>query len=177
MEIRYLTGPKAGQTDDAPYSQEIQILINAGIIEVIPMPQRGEPGWLEAMRAREAHREARRAATLPPDPNSVQGIQYSVHERQYGSVHVGHAYIKRCSGSETLFFDKLETIPSDCPKNIIESFLELNRCGNPEVLAEKRIQDQYRAEGEAIKQREREGKAIAKLVGYDGALVSKERPL
>jgi hypothetical protein len=155
MKIRYLTGARSGQTDHVPHSQEIQVLINAGIIEAIPYAS-----------YRERLAEEGQGMQQQPDPNFVQGIQYSVRERQFGSVNTGHAFIERRSGSETLFFDTLETIPADCPKNIIVRFLELNKVGDPEVLAEKRIQEQYRQEAAARKQRETETAAAVKKFGW-----------
>lgn len=100
---------------------------------------------------------------LTPDPDFVVGAQYSVHERMFGSVLIGHAYVTRRSGTETVFFDKLEAIPSDCPKNVVIRFLTLNAVGDPEVLAEKRIQEHYRQEAAAQKQNDAEtGAAVAK---------------
>lgn len=36
MKIKYLTGPKSGQVDHVPNSQEFQVLASAGLIEVLP---------------------------------------------------------------------------------------------------------------------------------------------
>jgi hypothetical protein len=36
MKIKFLSGPRTGQTDHAPNTQETQLLAKAGIIEIIP---------------------------------------------------------------------------------------------------------------------------------------------
>jgi hypothetical protein len=36
MRIKFLTGPKAGQVDHVPNSQEFQVLASAGLIEILP---------------------------------------------------------------------------------------------------------------------------------------------
>jgi hypothetical protein len=83
----------------------------------------------------------------------------------YGSINTGHAYVTRKSGAETLFFDTLESIPADCPKNIVARFLELNKVGDPEALAEARVQENFRQQNEAQKQREQETSAAVRKFG------------
>lgn len=155
MKIKFTNGPKQGSVEHVK-PQVAETLIAAGFAEHVPYRN-----YVERL----SEETALLAAAQQPDPNFVQGVQYSVRERQYGSVNVGHAFIERRSGSETLFFDKLETIPADCPKNVIVRFLELNKVGDPEVLAEKRIQEQYRQEAAARKQRETETAAAVKKFG------------
>jgi hypothetical protein len=36
MRIKYLSGPKSGQFDHVPNSQEFQVLASAGLIEILP---------------------------------------------------------------------------------------------------------------------------------------------
>jgi hypothetical protein len=36
MKIRFLSGPRAGQIDHAPNSQEMQLMAKAGLIEILP---------------------------------------------------------------------------------------------------------------------------------------------
>jgi hypothetical protein len=47
MLIRFLTGPRMGQTDHAEKSQTTKLLIDAGMIEVVepPAPERARPKW------------------------------------------------------------------------------------------------------------------------------------
>lgn len=65
MKIKFLSGPKAGQVSHAPYSQQTQLMIDAGLIEVIPMPPYGSAGWLAARNEQAA------SVTTPPPPALV----------------------------------------------------------------------------------------------------------
>jgi hypothetical protein len=63
MKIRFLSGPRQGETSHAPYGQQTQLLIAAGIIEVVnePKPRYGSTAWLE-------EKQAVSAALNPPCP-------------------------------------------------------------------------------------------------------------
>jgi hypothetical protein len=53
MRIKFLSGPKSGQISHAPRSQETQLLIDAGVIEVVagPAPRYGSTEWMEEKQA------------------------------------------------------------------------------------------------------------------------------
>jgi hypothetical protein len=120
---------------------------------------RGAPGWL----AEQQEIEAARQATIPPDPNRIVGVQWGVHERTTGAVAAGgHAYITRRTQFEVQHGDD-KSFP-DCPKSILQRFYEINKLGNPEALAEARIQAQYKQEAADREQKAREyGSAVAKF--------------
>jgi hypothetical protein len=52
MKIKFLSGPRAGQTEHVPNSQEYQVMASAGLIEIVPMAARGTPQWLQDMKER-----------------------------------------------------------------------------------------------------------------------------
>jgi hypothetical protein len=54
MKIKFLSGPRAGQTSHVPNSQEYQVMASAGLIEIVPMAPRGTSQWLEDMKERSA---------------------------------------------------------------------------------------------------------------------------
>ena len=53
MKIRFLSGKRQGEISHAPYSQETKLMIDAGLIEEIPLPARGSAGWLKARMEQE----------------------------------------------------------------------------------------------------------------------------
>ena len=155
MKIKFIPpSPKAGTIEHIDNATG-RTLIAAGFAEEIKYKN-----YVERLA------EEGQGMQQQPDPNFVQGIQYSVRERQFGSINTGHAFIERRSGSETLFFDTLESIPADCPKNIIVHFLELNKVGDPKVLAEKRVQEGIRQEIARRKQLEEDTAAAVKKFGW-----------
>lgn len=96
-----------------------------------------------------------RQRSLQPDQNYVQGVSWQVKEHTAVVAGQGHAYIVRRSGVEVLYGESPDAF-KDCPKSIVVQFLKLNRVDNPEAVAEARLQEQYRAEAEQKKSRERE---------------------
>jgi hypothetical protein len=98
MKIKFLSGPRAGQIDHAPISQETDLLVKAGIIEVIPYKN-----W----QAQLQHNEYIRQASLPKVPVTAQwGIKHSV-------CGTGPAVmVVKTLGVETTFYD---APPADCP--------------------------------------------------------------
>jgi hypothetical protein len=52
MKIKFLSGPRAGQTTHVPNSQEYQVMASAGLIEIVPMAARGTAEWLRDMKER-----------------------------------------------------------------------------------------------------------------------------
>jgi hypothetical protein len=52
MKIKFLSGPRAGQTEHVPNSQEYQVMASAGLIEIVPMAARGSAEWLHDMKER-----------------------------------------------------------------------------------------------------------------------------
>jgi hypothetical protein len=84
MKIKYLSGPKAGQTTHAPVNQNTQLLIDAGLIEVIPMAKRGTPEWLRDMKER--------SEALNPSVGAT--VQWSVAQ---GAVNSRYFISGKCS--------------------------------------------------------------------------------
>jgi hypothetical protein len=52
VKIKFLSGPRAGQTSHVPNSQEYQVMASAGLIEIVPMAARGSAEWLRDMKER-----------------------------------------------------------------------------------------------------------------------------
>jgi hypothetical protein len=46
MKIKFLSGPRAGQTEHVPNSQQYQVMVSAGLIEIVEMPAAHSAGWL-----------------------------------------------------------------------------------------------------------------------------------
>jgi len=46
MKIKFLSGPRAGQTEHVPNSQQYQVMVSAGLIEIVEMPATHSAGWL-----------------------------------------------------------------------------------------------------------------------------------
>jgi hypothetical protein len=72
MKIRFLSGPRQGETSHAPYSQQTQLLIAAGLIEVVdsPKPRYGSTAWQEEKLA--ASRE------LNPWPRTEPRVSWGI---------------------------------------------------------------------------------------------------
>jgi hypothetical protein len=139
MYIKYLSGPRAGQFDDAPNSQQTDLLVKAGIIEIIPMPQRGQPGWLEAKREREAHRQASLSSKehFPTQPVwKVRQLDSGkiVVERLLGTERLSYGEVFMLPGGvENKHSEKqlLATLKAEgCPQNVIEQFLAAKKAPN-----------------------------------------------
>jgi hypothetical protein len=100
MKIRFLSGPRTGQTDHAPNSQEMQLLAKAGIIEIIPY---------QDFRAR-LREEASPAAVAPENSWGVK--------ESNGSAFSQPTIIKKV-GCETFY---LKEPDETTPPAIVEKF-------------------------------------------------------
>lgn len=166
MKVKYLTGPKCGQTSHVPNSQEFQVLVAAGIIEVIPKPVRGSAEWLNAM----AEEEEQRVSQLPadrrePEPTApTWSLRFVERSNKYvvvqnslaGEVIYGENVLMRRGvpdvlASEKQLVDALKK--AGCPHTIIAKYLDAKTA--PDFVAKEaaRIEADKRA---ADAQRERE---------------------
>ena len=109
MKIKFLSGPRTGQFDHAPNTQETQLLVKAGIIEIIP--------WKDYRERLAATAAEQTAGTVVPV--TVQHVEWGFLPPGNSLFHV-RAIVKR-TGSETIWF---RTPPSDCPDSILKQFLE-----------------------------------------------------
>lgn len=123
MKILYKFGPKAGTIDHAPRTQEIQVLINAGIIEVVDDTPEPPSAALLAQHTIAPHVEA---------GWRVENFQYG-NERKL--VIVNHDAV----GGRTVYdgvpgprlvwsAEKQERVwePSSCPASVVAEFLQLS---------------------------------------------------
>jgi hypothetical protein len=88
MKIRFLSGPRQGQTSHAPYSQQTQLLIAAGLIEVVdgPKPRYGSTEWMEEKQA--VSRE------LNPPPRTEARVTWGI---KFGTFNKRPAITASCS--------------------------------------------------------------------------------
>ena len=132
MKIKFLSGPRSGQIDHAPNSQEIQLLAKAGIIEIIPYKNYVE-------RLSSEFREGRDPSNA--NPPQVSGVEWSC------SRLTDRPIIFRKSGGETARFETIEqAIQCGCPESVLRQFRAYDdvltgiaACG------ETVVQEQYRA--------------------------------
>jgi hypothetical protein len=133
MKIRLLTGPRAGQIDHAPNSQEIQLQVKLGNIEIMPYRDFRE-------RLRE---EGQGGASTNVNPSLPEGkIEWGVLDRntQFREVTV----VKKFA-SETVYYS---TPPVDAPKSIVQRFNDLSNSTRSadaaaDLAAAKRAQLEY----------------------------------
>jgi len=148
MKIRFLSGPRAGQTDHAPHSQQTQLLAQAGIIEIIPMPPRGSSGWLERMAEEQRLR--------PSNPQDTVPINVWPPIWECGKLPIsGTPIILLRSGGEVTRFDDVKAAKQwGCPKNILEQFdAQMNNNGDyaaSTALAEAKRQQEDRERSEKL---------------------------
>jgi len=93
LKIKFLSGPRTGQTDHAPNSQEIQLLAKAGIIEIIPYKNFVE--FMSAEHAQGSH----------PSNSNVPQVQAGAVEWSCSTLHDGRPVIWRKRGNETARFE------------------------------------------------------------------------
>jgi hypothetical protein len=95
MKIKFLSGPRAGQTSHVPNSQEYQVMASAGLIEIVPMAPRGTSQWLEDMKERSA---------AFAEPQRAAQVSWLVAK---GSLTERYAITARCSRANcsSFFFD------------------------------------------------------------------------
>ncbi len=120
MRIKFLSGPRAGEVSHAPHSQATQLLIDSGIIEVVPYKS-----FVEFMTAEHA------SASGPGNvnPPSVVGVVW-----EFGFSISKKPLILRKQGTEVARFEALTfwsngkeyEIPQlkDCPALIKKQFAE-----------------------------------------------------
>jgi len=106
MKIRFLSGPRSGETDHAPNTQETQLLAKAGIIEIIPWKNYHE-----------------RLASETPQVVVPPTVEWGIRGAERGlNSYSQTVIIKRTSLGETTFFS---SVPPDCPKEIANQFRAL----------------------------------------------------
>ena len=103
MKIKYLTGPKAGQVDHVPNSQEFQVLAAAGLIEIVPYKNYQE-----------------RLAAEMPKPTPATSVQWGVRHNQAGGENQPRSVtlIKTVNGDQTFY----DAPPKDCPADVVAKF-------------------------------------------------------
>lgn len=125
MKIKFLSGPRTGQIDHAPNTQEMQLLVKAGLIEIIP------------------YRDFREMLSAEHNPSAKPPlVEWGIIEATSENS-AGHAIIRK-SGCETQY---LSAAPPDCPSHIRERFEALvNTDPNANAIAldkAKRDQAEY----------------------------------
>lgn len=122
MKIKFLSGPRTGQIDHAPNSQEIQLLAKAGIIEIIPYSSYRE-------RLAAEHSSARGHGST--DPNVV-GVEWGLKDRAQSPL--SKVLIIKRVGAQTFY---LESPDTDTPPSIVARWAELTKAENPELVRER----------------------------------------
>jgi hypothetical protein len=104
--------------------------------------------------------EKARQAALPPDPNAIVGVQWSVTTSVFDPR---KASICRKTQWETSYGPP-EAFKEAIPKNVLANYYAIKNQPDPESLAERRVQEQYRQEAADREQKAREyGSAVAKF--------------
>jgi hypothetical protein len=131
MKIKFLSGPRAGQTEHVPNSQEYQVMASAGLIEIVPMAARGSAEWLRDMKER--------SAALNPQVQSTVTWSVGKGDRNGRYFISAKCSAPQCSG-EGFFFDgapnaadKLTfihscsgTAPEKVPAAVVEKYRKLH---------------------------------------------------
>jgi hypothetical protein len=106
MRIKYLSGPKSGQFDHVPNSQEFQVLASAGLIEIFPYKD-----------FRERLKDEMAAIPKPAQTASwgIHRVVIASREANPRSVLV----VKTAANGDQTFYD---APPADCPPAIAERF-------------------------------------------------------
>jgi hypothetical protein len=115
MKIRFLTGPRAGQIDHSRNSQEAELLVKAGIIEVIPYKNFQE-----------------RLAAESPKPAAAPVVSWGVHHNQTENSIASRVTVSKTVNGETTIYS---APPKDCPADVIVKFRKAD------ALYEQMIQD------------------------------------
>jgi hypothetical protein len=121
MKIKFLSGPRAGQFDHAPISQETDLLVKAGLIEVIPYKNYQE-----------------RLADTMSKPATASVVSWGVrHCLQPGESQPRRAVvIKTVNGEQTIY----DAPPPNCPQDVVQKFRKAV------TVYEQIIQDQKHAQ-------------------------------
>lgn len=128
MKIVYKFGPRAGEVAHVPRSQEIQVLLTAGIIEEIPIT------------------DAERIPHKDDTPAPFYAVaEWGVMETTYD----GPLVVQKI-GYETRRYSKP---PVDCPEAVVRRWAVLAKV-NPEVEAARFEQEKARVEAASRKSKE-----------------------
>jgi hypothetical protein len=180
MKIQFVAGPKSGTTEHID-NQTGRTLIASGFALEVPPAPRGTNAWLKEM----AEQESRRVDAIPPS----QRENFSVDRWEVAtSVRTAdeNITIVKHSGGARYFYKKGATISdkdfkkqmlaAGCPLNIVDRYLQfLSEQVDPEIAAERRVQQFNRDYAAAQVQNAREAGATATLLGKD-AQISQEQP-
>jgi hypothetical protein len=106
MRIKYLSGPKSGQFDHVPNSQEFQVLASAGLIEILPYKDFRE-------------RLKDEMAAMPKPVVTVSwGVRHCMQPGNPRSV----ILIKTVNASGRCDETTYDAPPADCPPAIVAKF-------------------------------------------------------
>jgi hypothetical protein len=181
MKIRFIPpSPKAGKEEHVENTVG-NTLIVAGFAEFVPPAKRGTNEWLKEM----AEQEAARVAAIPPSQRenlSVDRWEVSTSTRRdddnitivltQGATK--YFYVKAPNISDRDFKKQMDI--AGCPATIVDHYLRvLSEKVDPEILAERRVQQFNRDYAAAKVQSEREAGATAAMVGKE-ATITAERP-
>jgi len=181
MKVRFVApSPKAGTIEHLE-PHRAQPLIDAGFAEFIPPAKRGTNEWLKDM----ADQEALRVAAIPLSERETLHVdrwEVSTSTRRdddnitivltQGTTKF--YYVKGANISDKDFKRQMDI--AGCPANIVDHYLRvLSEKVDPEILAERRVQQFNRDYAAAKVQSEREAGDTAALVGKK-ATITTERP-
>ncbi len=133
MKITHINSPKAGITEHLR-PDVARVLIASGLATEVPFPERGKPGWLEAMRERDLNR-----APGPHDTPvaNVFPPQWSV-EKDFTAPIITYR-----SGCEVWHY---RTPPEACPPAIKRQFEEATGAGSTNLTKSQLEQETYKQE-------------------------------
>ena len=115
MKIRFLHGPRKGEVDHAPLSQETKLLLGAGLIEEIPLTD-----------SEKAEIAKTSGHTIPP--HYATPVWDVIRTVESGMLVV----VRKC-GTETTYFDGPPDRKrwDDCPQDIVKKFAAMKRENEP----------------------------------------------
>ena len=125
MKIKYLSGPRIGQIDHAPNSQEMQLLAKAGIVQIVPYRDFRD-------RLREEGQGGADAHNVSPNFTKPGEVQWSVKDKDESGFRT--VVIIKVSGSEKTYYS---APPTDAPKSVVDRFTSLtNAIPGPSAAAQ-----------------------------------------
>jgi len=134
MKIIYKFGPHAGEISHCPRSQEIDVLLKAGIIEEVPLTD-AEQAALPAMREHTI-------PAMPPAGWQVARITWGDEQKLVIVKHDGlggrFAYDGPPPAQRRWDGEKYVYVPTDCPASVIAEYHAL--AGNAKEAAKAREQ-------------------------------------
>ena len=153
MKIKYLSGPKAGQFDHAPNTQETQLLVKTGLIEIVRYTN-----FIEYMS-----REHAQPAAQP----KVEWFIKDIGIGRYSKVEVGMRVINGPDNVSTAWFD---APPANCPPEIVARWKQL-AIDTPKLREESAIKlaaDRKKMEEDQERDKHANAHAVARvLVGKE----------